>query len=302
MNKFFAMTKRNCMVFIKDAGAVFASLISMIIVLVLMGVFLGEMNVESVANILNEYGGVRDSAADRQNAASLGQYWTLAGLVVVNSLTVTLMVVGTMVTDKAGEKAKSFYTAPVDKFIISVSYISAAVCIGFLFCMITFLGYMGYIWFNGGAVLSMKAILAVAGYTLVNVILFAVIMYCIALFIKSTNAWGGVATIVGTLVGFLGAIYVPVGSLPAGVVNFLKGLPVLHATSLMRKVMCEDALTNAFTNVPAEVLEGYREAMGIDIWVNSKPINDEMQLLFLGVCGMITLIAIALITRMRKSA
>lgn len=301
MSKLFYMTKRNCMVFLKDTAAVFASLISMIIVLVLMGVFLGEMNVESVVNLLNTYGGVRDAVADRANAECLSQYWTLAGLVVVNSLTVTLTVLGTMVTDKAGDKAKSFYTAPVNKFAISLSYILAAVIIGFVFCMITFLGYMGYILTSGGEVLGIKAILAVMVLTFLNVVLFSVIMYLCAMFVKSTSAWGGVATIVGTLVGFLGAIYVPVGSLPTGVVNFLECLPILHATSLMRKVMCADALECTFTNLPEQVMAGYREAMGIDIFINSEVVNDEFQLLFLGICGIITLVVIALVARKKRN-
>lgn len=301
MSKLFYMTKRNCMVFLKDTAAVFASLISMIIVLVLMGVFLGEMNVESVVNLLNTYGGARDAAADRANAECLSQYWTLAGLVVVNSLTVTLTVLGTMVTDKAGDKAKSFYTAPVNKFAISLSYILSAVIIGFAFCMITFLGYMGYILASGGMVLGVKAILTIMGLTLINVVLFSVIMYLCALFVKSTSAWGGVATIVGTLVGFLGAIYVPVGSLPSGVVNFLECLPILHATALMRKVMCADALNETFLGLPQQVGEGYREVMGIDIYVNSQAVSNEFQLFFLGICGIITLVAIALIAKQKKN-
>ncbi len=297
MNKLINMTKRNCMVFLKDFGAVFFSLLSMIIVLVLMGVFLGEMNVNSVTNILAEYGGVRDAAADGENARLLVQYWTLAGLMVVNSLTVTLTVIGTMVTDKAGDKMKSFYTAPVSKFVIAISYILAAVLIGFVFCAITCAGYMIYICATGGEMLAVGSLVKVAGLTLINVILFSVIMYLVALFVKSSNAWGGIATIVGTLVGFFGAIYVPVGGLPEGVVGFLKGLPILHGTSLMRKVMCEDLLNKTFTGLHSEVLSIYREEMGIDVVMNSNVVSDEFQLLFLGICGIIALVVIAVIPK-----
>lgn len=293
MSKLIAMTKRNCLVFLKDAGAVFFSLLSMIIVLVLMGVFLGEMNVEAVVDLLGEYGGVRDTALDRENATHLGQYWTLAGLVVVNSLTVTMMVIGTLVTDKVSDKLKSFQTAPVNRFLVAVSYIVSAVLIGFFFCVLTLAGYMVYICASGGALLSVVAIVKVLGYTLVDVIIFAIIMYLVATLVKSTGAWGGIATVVGTLVGFLGAIYVPVGSLSEGVVNVLKCLPVLHGTALMRKVMCEEILEETFAGLHPEVLSGYREAMGIDVLLNGKTVGDEFQLLFLGICGMIALVVIA---------
>ena len=48
------MVKRNCLVFLKDKGAVFFSLMAMIIVLVLTGIFLGDMNIESVTDLLEQ--------------------------------------------------------------------------------------------------------------------------------------------------------------------------------------------------------------------------------------------------------
>lgn len=57
MRKYISLTKRNCLVFIRDRGAVFFSLLSMLIVLMLQGLFLGEMNVNEVTDLLLQYGG-----------------------------------------------------------------------------------------------------------------------------------------------------------------------------------------------------------------------------------------------------
>ena len=76
MNKMISMVKRNCMVFLKDGSSVFFSLLSMVIVLVLTGVFLGQMNVNSIVNLLAEYGGERDAVVDEANARQMVQYWT----------------------------------------------------------------------------------------------------------------------------------------------------------------------------------------------------------------------------------
>ena len=134
MNQVFHLTKRNCLVYIKDKSAVFFSLLSMLVVLMLMLFFLGDMNVNYVTELQELYGGERDSAVDLNNANYLVQYWTLAGLMIVNAMTVTLTVIGTLVTDRAGNKLKSFYTAPVNKFIVAISYILAAILVGFLVC------------------------------------------------------------------------------------------------------------------------------------------------------------------------
>lgn len=294
MNKLVQLTKRNCLVYIKDKSAVFFSLLSMLVVLMLMFFFLGDMNVNYVTELQETYGGVRDSAADLENAEYLVQYWTLAGLMVVNAMTVTLTVIGTLVTDRNGNKLKSFYTAPISKLTVALSYILSAIIVGFILCMVVFALYMGFIYLMGGELLTMETVGKVMLGTLVNVILFSTLMYLLALFVKSSSAWGGLATIVGTFVGFLGAIYVPVGSLPEGVTGVLKCLPVLHAASVMRNFMCADALDAALAGVPEEVTTVYRQVMGIDIVWNESVLSMGQQFLFLAVCGMIVLLAIAL--------
>ena len=44
MKKFVSLTKRNCLIFLRDRAAVFFSLLAMFIVLRFMGVLLGNMN------------------------------------------------------------------------------------------------------------------------------------------------------------------------------------------------------------------------------------------------------------------
>lgn len=300
MYKYMSLVKRNCLVFLRDRASVFYSLMSMLIVLTLMGIFLGNMNVESITELLNQYGGVRDTALDKENAFQLVQYWTLAGILVVNSVTVTLTVIGVMVDDVNENRLESFYCAPVGKNIIALSYITAAAVIGIVFCTLTFGAALTYIYVSGGTLLAVNAILQVILYTMVNVCIFSVIMYLAALFVKSSGAWSGVATIVGTLVGFIGAIYLPMGSLPNGVKDVLKYIPVLHGTSLMRKICCEEAVNTAFKNTSDGLISGYREYMGIDIVMNNKVVGSGCQLLFILLCGIIGLIAIAVIMKNKK--
>lgn len=300
MSKYISLTRRNCMVFLRDRTAVFFSLLSMLIVLMLMGVFLGNMNVESITGLLAQYGGERDVALDNENATQLVQYWTLAGLMVVNALTVTLSVIGIMVTDANENKLESFYGAPVHRNIIALSYISAAVIIGMLFCMLTLGIALGYISATGGEMLSAGAVVQILGYTLMNVIIFAIIMYMLALLVKSSSAWGSMGTVIGTLVGFVGAIYLPMGNLPSGVAEVLKCIPILHGTSLMRKVCCEQAIQTTFADIPQEIIDGYKEFMGITVMMGEKEAGNAFQLLFIGLCGVIAFTVVVIIGK-RKS-
>lgn len=300
MRKWISLTKRNCMVFLRDRSAVFFSLLSMLIVLMLQGVFLGDMNVENVKGLLAEYGGVRNTLTDAENARHLVQYWTLAGIMVVNAVTVTLTVVGGMVTDASENRLESFYSAPVDKSLIALSYVAASVVIGLLFCVITLGAALVYIVATGGVLLSGIAMVKIVLYTLMNVCIFSIIMYLIALFMRSSSAWSGIATIVGTLVGFVGAIYLPMGALPEGVATILKYIPILHGASLMRKVCCQDMLAETFAGLPPEVMEGYQNYMGITVTIQEQVVSSTSQILFMVVCGVIAFLFGAWITKRKN--
>lgn len=300
MNQYINLTKRNCMTFLRDRGAVFFSLLTMLIVLMLMGIFLGNMNEESIVNLLKEYGGVRDALADEENAKHLVQYWTLAGILVVNAVTVTLTVTGNMVTDLHEGKLASLYSAPVSRSVIALAYITASVLIGTLMCVLTLGIALCYIVGSGGEMLSYEMLVKILLLIVLNVCIFAVIMYLAALFVKSSSAWNGIGTVVGTLVGFVGAIYLPMGNLPEGVAAVLKYIPILHGTALMRSACCEAALDHTFTNVPAELIAEYKEYMGIQIKMGEELVSETFQVLFLAGCGIIALIVMMAVQKKRN--
>lgn len=286
--------------FLRDKSAVFFSLLSMLIVLMLMGVFLGSMNVETITGLLAEYGGFRDTVQDQANAQQLVQYWTLAGLMVVNAVTVTMTVMGIIVEDANENRLASFYCAPVSKGLLAVSYIAAGIIIGTAFCLLTLAVSLIYIQATGGEMLSFAALIKIFMYTLINTGIFAIIMYLATLFVRSSSAWSGIGTVVGTLVGFIGAIYLPMGSLPAGVANVLKYIPILHGTSLMRKICCEEVLNKTFSGLSPEVSAGYREHMGIDVILGDHLIGNNAQIIFLISCGLVALAAVIVVAGKKK--
>lgn len=297
MKKLFSLTRRNCLIFLRDRGAVFFSLLSMLIVLMLMGVFLGNMNEESVVNLLNQYGGPRNKDLDAAHAKELVQYWTLAGILIVNAVTVTLTVLGNRVSDLSESRLASLYSAPVGQGVIALSYVASAVLVGVLMCMLTLGAALCYIAATGGTWLTFGALARITGLIVLNVCVFAVVMYFFTLFVKSSSAWSGIGTVVGTLVGFVGAIYLPMGNLPEGVAAVLKYIPILHGASLMRTVCCEQALETTFAGTPAELLTEYREYMGITVEMGGKAVDSLFQVLFLAGCGIIAFILTVLVQK-----
>lgn len=300
MREIYYLLKRNILLYLRDYAAVFFSLLSMLIVLALMVIFLGNMNSENVVDALAELGGVRDTAADKANADYLIQMWTLAGILVVNTVTVTLTVTGEMVEDQVSNKLVSFYVTPVKRIKIAFGYIFSAWIVGTVMCLFTLAAGEAYMVFQGHSLLPAGSLLKLSGFIFLNAFVYSAISYLLALFVRSSSAWGGLQTIVGTLVGFVGAIYLPVSMLPDGVMKVLKCLPVIHGAAMMRELCIQDALDKTFYGLPQAASEIFKEQMGVTIQMGGSEIGLADQILFLLFYGIIAVIVSAVITKRRR--
>lgn len=275
------LVKRNSLMYLRDKSSVFFSMLSMLIVLGLMVVFLGNMNRDNVVNLLSEYGEDRNTDVDMENAEHLIEMWTVAGILVVNAVMVTLTVIGTRIQDEEKKRLQSFYVAPVKPVKIALGYIFSALFIGTIMCILTLAVAEAYIFFKGGSILNLKETLTVIGLILLNVFLYSCILFFVGMFVKSDSAWSGFGTVIGTLVGFVGGIYLPVGFLPEKVQTVLKALPVLHGNAMMRDIFTKRALEETFAGVPKEVVAEYKNYMGITVEVGGEVLSGEIQVAFL---------------------
>ena len=157
---------------------------------------------------------------------------------------------------------------------------------------------LGYI--RRQALFAGAVCLQLLGMIILNSFVYASAAYLIALFVHSMSAWSGLLTIIGTLVGFVGAIYLPMAALPEKVADVLKCLPVLHGTAMMRVVCTAEAVENTFAGLPAEAAEVFREEMGITVVMGDGPVSFSVQVVYLPVLGLVIITAAAFISRKRS--
>lgn len=290
------LVKRNCMIYFKDRSAVFFSLLSMIMVILVMIVFLGDMNVRSIVEVINEYGGDRpDPAADKANATELILQWTIAGIVIVNSVMVSMTLISNMINDKIKGKLTSFYTAPVSRAVITMGYIIASVITSFVMSVLTVVVAEGYMAVRGYDMLTAVQAFQILGIIALSVFTSSSLMFLLAVLVNTESAWSSLGTVVGTLVGFLGGIYLPVGSLPDGVVTVMKGFPVLHESAMMRAVLMNSVTEKSFAGMPAEVTEMFNEELGVTLTMFGKTTTSLFQVLFMIGYGIIAFIVATII-------
>ncbi len=293
MKQVAELTKRNCILYLRNRSAVFSSMLTMIIVIAVMLVFLGDMN---VSGITSSFFGDNVTDEVTKNAEAYVFWWTVAGVLSVNSLMVVLTVLSPMIADTENGIIQSFYTSPVARWKISAGYVSAAWICSSAFAVVTMLGAVIIAAIMGFDITFKDMVVSVL-YASANAFMYAGMLYPIAVFIKNTNAYSGFGTTIGTLCGFLGGIYLPAGSLPEGVLSVLKCLPVLHGTALIRQSLTNEAQNILFSGMTEEYFEALENAMGVKISFGDLVLNSQTELAILLICGIIFLVVGAVVLK-----
>ncbi|MBQ3215954.1 MAG: ABC transporter permease [Oscillospiraceae bacterium] len=299
MNQLFAITSRNLKQFLRDKGAIFFSLLSMMIIILLMFFFLGDANTEGITELLGSFPD-RDAAANKENAKLLMLVWTCAGMVSTNAVTVTISSLSYMIKDRENGKLSSIYTAPVSRFVIAAGYVLAAWISSVIICTATLLISELYCVSQGVKPFSPLSHLRLFGMICANSFAYATLMYLVAALVKSNGAWGGLGTIVGTLVGFLGGIYLPIGQATDTIAGIMKCTPVIYGTAMFRSEMVAGISERTFQGIPVEVVTEFDRIMGNELTIGEHPLSTPIELTVLLGCGTVFLIGGALAVRFSK--
>ncbi len=241
-------TKRNLSVFFKDKASVFFSLLSVFIIIGLYALFLGDVMTASV---------------DVPGARFLMDSWIMSGLLAVTSFTTTMGVFGFIVDDRAKKINKDFTVSPIKNRSIIGGYILSAMVVGVLLSVLALVFAEAYIMAYGGSMLSFIQAVKVFLLILLSTVANSSIVLFIVSFLKSNNAFATASTIIGTLIGFITGIYMPVGSFPEIVQWVIKLFPVSHAAVLFRQVMMETPISESFSGAPQAALTEFKNQLGI---------------------------------------
>lgn len=244
------MAMRNLKIFFRDKTAVFFSLLAVFIIIGLYVLFLGD----TLAANFTELG---------DNAKHLVNSWIMAGLLAVTSITTTMGAFGIMVEDRSKKILKDFSASPIKRSSLAAGYILSSFVIGIIISLIAFVLAEIYVVAYGGQLLSLLSFVKVLGLIVLSVISGSAMVFFMVSFFKSQNAFATASTVIGTLIGFITGIYIPIGALPEAVQFIVKIFPVSHSAALLRQVFMEQPIATAFADAPAEALESFNETMGV---------------------------------------
>ena len=277
------MVKRNLLIFFRDKGSVFFSLLGVLIIIGLYVLFLGDMMVKSLG--------------DLPGARFLMDSWIMSGLLAVTPVTTSLGAMGAVIEDKKYGMYKDFSASPLKRNALYGGYLISGFLISLILSLVTFFLAEIYIVIYGGELLTAAA----AGKTLAMILLTtafsSIMMFYMVSWFKSVNAFSAASTVIGTLMGFLTGIYIPVGTLPSSIQTVVKLFPPSHAAVLFRRIMMEQAERITFAGAPAENLEAFHLELGAAFQVGKKVLSPSASLIYIlvfsGVFLVLTMIKIA---------
>ena len=277
--------KRNLLVFFKDKASVFFSLLSVFIIIGMYALFLGDVWTSSMEGV--------------PNARTIMDCWIVAGLIAVTSVTTTMGAFGIMVEDKSKKIIKDIRSSPMPRVSIAGGYILSAFVIGVIMCIVALALCQLYLLSGGGALFGGMQLLKIFGIILLSTFSNTALVLLFVSFFQSNNAFSIASTIIGTVIGFLTGIYIPIGQLPEGVQTVIKLFPPSHSAMLLRQVIMEDAIKTSFAGAPAEMANELKQMLGVTFSVNGSTVAPLTSIAILVVAG-IFFLALSMLNLSRK--
>lgn len=291
MESFISLVSRNNKVFRRDKTQVFFSLLSIIIVISLYAIFLQKMQVDAIEQVTNATPGT----------VTMVNEWLVAGLLSMIGVTSTLAAFGIAVQDIESKAAADFLTAPISRAKIQLSYVVNAFLIGLAFSFVALIVCEIFIVALGGELLSLEALLKVLGILVMTVLLASAFNMLLVLLVRTVTAFSTLSTIIGTAIGFLCGLYVPIGVLPSFAQNLVMYFPLSHAAVLLRDAFMADSISSVFAGAPAEMVEDYKLTYGVLYEMNGTVLSQSTSLAFMASATVVfAVLAIIIFKRKNK--
>lgn len=267
------LVKRNMLLYLRDRASVFFSFLSVIIIILMYMLFIGRLQRNGIG-------------VDVEGIDWLVSSWIMAGILTVTTVTVPLGILGTMISDRESGKIGDFYTAPIDRKILALSYLISAWIIGFVMVFANLIVGQLYVLSQGGELFTFIQFIKLLGLMALSIMAFSTMFYYISLLMKTQSAFGLLSTLVGTFIGFLGGIYVQIGLLPPVVQSIMNILPTAHSVVLMRKVYMEGAIEKVFGSYTGPEYVEFINDMGLTAKVFGFEMENWMMIVSLVVFGL----------------
>lgn len=281
MTTVLALTKRNLQNFLRHGSVLFFSFLSIFLLIILSGFFLAPSQEVNLVKLLST------AEVSSSDINILVNSWIMAGILIISTITIPFGALTIMVADYELKMISDFLVSPVKRWQIALSYILGAYIVGIVITLINFVVLEIMTVILGGTLLSLEAI--IQSILVICIVTFAstTILVFLTSFLKSINTFSIVSTIVGTGIGFLAGVFVPIGSLPVIAQNIMRCFPLFYGTVVLRKIFMNDIMLKVFTGPASSSKDKYLDMYGLRIVIFDREVPSYVLLLLILVVALI---------------
>lgn len=246
-----SLIERNLRLFFSSKSKVFFSLLGALISFVLYLVFLRQSMQES-------WSALKDSQ-------KILDYWLIGGTLTVTTITTTGGAMTNLVSDRESNRLADLVLTDTSYTKITLSYLLSAWIIGFI--MQGFMYAIMQVYFMIQDKISFDGVvfLKLLGLMILSSLLWSAINLLIFTFVKTSDTFGKINTIIGTVAGFFAGVYFPIGAMPTFAKSLIKLTPVPYNAAIYRQVMMNKELNHALKGLPVDKVLDFKKSMGIVI-------------------------------------
>lgn len=291
----FELISRNRKVYTRDRLAFLMSFLSVIILILVYQVFLGQIQIDAIKEALGS-----DTASS--DTIKMVNYWLISGLTTIISMTSTLGAFGVMVSDKEKKLSEDFKVSPISNFKVELSYAIFAILFGIILTMFSCVFAIGI--FNGLSSLldySVMDYLKIFGIVSLSTVLSAAIVLPILAFIRTSSAFTTLSTIVGTFIGFISGVYLSISSVGETLQQVMTWFPMTQVNALLKQVLMKDSIAKVFDSAPSSVVNEYKESYGVVLQnASGDHLSNQFMLVYISLIIVALLILHFFIKKVKK--
>ncbi len=248
------ITKRNLLMYFRDRGSVFFSLLAVLITFLLYIFVFRDLYGSNMM-----YG-----SAFPEDLRQIIDVWAIGGIISAPTVTTPLGALWVLVNDRNVKKFQDFYTSPIKRSKITAGYLFSSYLIGVIMTCILLLVTQIYLIINGGSMFSFTQLVMILFVILISTFSGAGFVLLLISLFSSNNAYTGCSLVIGTLMGFLTGNYMPVGLLPDFAQWIIKFTPAAHTSALFRQIIVKKPISDLLVGVDTEYISYFTDFLGIE--------------------------------------
>lgn len=258
MSVVLAVVGRNLRLFFRDRLNVFFSLLGAVVLFGLYTLFLGNLQTAGLVDSL--------PGATTAEVQAFVDSWMFAGIVLITTVTTGLGGLAVLVDDDQSGRFRDFLVSPLRRGQLVLGYLLSAVVVAVVLSVLVLVVSILYLGALRGTWLSAPAIARSLAIVVLSCVAFTALSALIVSFVRTNGAFSGLATIVGTVLGFIAAAYIPIGVFPEGVATVVSALPFAQAGMLLRREFSDETMAVITADAPGAE-ESLRLMYGLDLQI-----------------------------------